>query len=96
MESKLNNYYSLIWAKIKEGWTLPEDLPKGGVDLEAIIVLVIDKGGRLQKSWFEKKSGNTLYDQMAMRAIRRAEPFPPFPKELGDDPLEIGIRFYPD
>ncbi len=29
LESKLNDYYSMIWAKIKEGWTLPENLPKG-------------------------------------------------------------------
>ncbi len=96
LESRLNDYYSLIWAKIKEGWTLPEDLTRGKTDLEAVIVLVIDKGGRLQKSWFEKKSGSALYDQMAMRAIRKAEPFPPIPKELGDDSLEIGIRFYPE
>jgi TonB family protein len=96
LESKLNNYYSLIWAKIKEGWTLPEDLPRGRANLEAIIVIVIEKGGKIQKAWFEKKSGNALYDQMAMRAIRKAEPFPSFPKELSDDSLEIGIRFYPE
>ena len=96
LESRLNDYYSLIWAKIKEGWTLPENVSKDNFDLEAVIVLVIDKGGKLQKSWFEKKSGNALYDQMAMRAIRKAEPFPPIPKELGEDSLEIGIRFYPE
>jgi TonB family protein len=95
-ESKLNDYYSLIWAKIKEGWTIPEDLPKGKTDLEAIIVILIDKGGKLQKVWFEKKSGHTLYDQMAMRAIKKAEPFPPIPKELGEEAFEVGIRFHPD
>ena len=95
-DSRLNDYYSLIWAKIKEGWTLPENLPKEKRDLEATIVLVIDKGGKLQRSWFEKKSGSALYDQMAMRAIKKAEPFPPIPKELGDESLEIGIRFYPE
>jgi TonB family protein len=96
LESKLNDYYNLIWAKIKEGWTLPENLPKEKTELEAIIVVIIEKGGKVQKSWFEKKSGVSLYDQMAMRAIRKAEPFPPIPKELSDDTLEIGIRFYPD
>jgi TonB family protein len=96
LESKLNDYYNLIWAKIKEGWTLPENLPKEKTELEAIIVVIIEKGGKVQKSWFEKKSGISLYDQMAMRAIRKAEPFPPIPKELSDDTLEIGIRFYPD
>jgi TonB family protein len=96
LESKLNDYYNLIWAKIKEGWTLPENLPKEKTELEAIIVVIIEKGGKVQKSWFEKKSGISLYDQMAMRAIKKAEPFPPIPKELSDDTLEIGIRFYPD
>ncbi len=95
-QSKLDEYYSQIWAKIKRAWTLPEHLLKEGVDLEAIIVIIIEKDGKLQKSWFEKRSGNALYDQMAMRALLKAEPLPPLPKELNQDSLEIGIRFTPD
>lgn len=96
IESKLNEYYSMIWAKIKEAWTIPENLLKETVDLEAIIVIIIEHDGKVQKSWFEKKSGNSLYDQMAMRAILKAEPLPPIPKELNQKTLEIGIRFFPD
>jgi len=96
LESKLNDYYSMIWAKIKKEWVLPGGLPKGKSDLETIIVVVIERNGKVQKSWFEKKSGNALYDQTAMRAIKKAEPLPPIPKEFSDDIFEIGIRFYPD
>lgn len=96
LEAKLNDYYSLIWAKIKKEWTLPENLPKGKIDLEAIIVVIIEKDGKVQKSWFEKRSGNALYDQMAMRAIKKAEPLPPIPKEFSDETFEIGIRFHPN
>jgi TonB family protein len=96
MESKLNEYYSLVWAKIKGTWTIPENLLKEMVDLETIIVLIIERNGKIQNFWFEKKSGNVLYDQSAMRAIKKAEPLPPVPKELGEDTLEIGIRFFPD
>jgi TonB family protein len=96
LESKLTNYYSRIWEKIKKGWTLPENIPKEKRDLEAIIVIIIEKDGKIQKSWFEKRSGNVLYDQMAMRAIKKAEPFPPIPKEFSDTTFEIGIRFHPD
>jgi len=96
MESKLNEYYSMIWAKIKEAWTIPENLLKEMVDLETIIVIIIERDGKIQKSWFEKKSGNALYDQMAMRAIKKAEPLPPIPKEFNEKTLEIGIRFFPD
>jgi len=95
-DSKLDQYYSLIWAKIKEEWTLPENLPKGKTDLETIIVVIIDREGKIQKTWFEKRSGNTLYDQMAMRAIKKAGPLPPIPKEFSDNTFEIGIRFHPD
>ena len=96
MESKLNEYYSLVWAKIKGAWTIPENLLKEMVDLETIIVLTIERNGKIQKFWFEKKSGNALYDQSAIRAIKKAEPLPPIPKEWSDDTLEIGIRFFPD
>jgi colicin import membrane protein len=95
-EAKLNEYYGLIWAKIKQSWTIPENLLKEGVDLEAIIIIIIERNGKVQKSWFEKKSGNSIYDQMAMRALIKAEPLPPIPKELNQDSLEIGIRFFPD
>jgi TonB family protein len=93
-----NIYSSIVESKIKKEWTIPENLVKEKelFDLETIIVIIIDKDGRVQKSWFEKKSGNVFYDQSAMRAIRKAEPLPPIPKELNKDMLEFGIRFIPD
>lgn len=96
LESKLSDYYSSIWAKIKKEWTLPGDLPKGKTNLETIIVVIVERDGKVQKSWFEKRSGNAHYDQMAMRAIKKAEPLPPIPKEFSDETFEIGIRFYPE
>jgi TolA protein len=95
LESRLSDYYDSIWAKIKKEWTLPENLPKG-TTLETTIVIVIDREGKIQKSWFERKSGNSLFDQRAMRAIKKAEPLPPIPKEFSDSTLEMGFRFHPD
>jgi TonB family protein len=96
LESRLSDYYDSIWAKIKKEWTLPENLPKGRTTLETTIVIVIDREGKIQKSWFERKSGNSLFDQRAMRAIKKAEPLPPIPKEFSDSTLEMGFRFHPD
>jgi colicin import membrane protein len=96
LESRLSDYYDSIWAKIKKEWTLPENLPKGRTTLETTIVIVIDREGKIQKSWFERKSGNSLFDQRAMRAIKKAEPLPPIPKEFSDATLEMGFRFHPD
>lgn len=96
IESKLNEYYSLIWARIKQEWTIPENLLKEMVDLETIIVIIIERDGKIQRSWFEKRSGDVLYDQAALRAILKADPLPPIPRELSETTLEVGIRFYPD
>jgi TonB family protein len=96
LQSKLDEYYSTIWERIKKGWTLPGDLTKGKAVLETIIIIVIERDGKIQKSWFEKKSGNALYDQSAMRAIKKADSLPPIPKEFSDNTFEIGIRFYPE
>lgn len=92
-DSRLGEYYSLVWAKIKEAWTIPENLVREKIDLEAVIVIVIERDGRVQRSWFERRSGNDLYDQMAMRAIKKADPLPPIPRELGESSMEVGLRF---
>jgi tol-pal system protein YbgF len=98
IESKLSEYYSMVWAKVKEEWTIPENLlgEKEMVNLETVIVIIIERNGKIQKTWFEKKSGNAVYDQSVMRALMKAEPFPPIPKEFDENTLEIGIRFFPD
>jgi TonB family protein len=96
LQSKLDEYYSTIWERIKKEWILPGDLTKGKAGLETIIIIVIERDGKIQKSWFEKRSGNALYDQSAMRAIKKADPLPPIPKEFSDNTFEIGIRFYPE
>jgi TonB family protein len=64
--------------------------------LETIIIIIIERDGKIQKWWFEKKSGSALYDQSAMRAIKKAEPLPSLPKELNKDILEFGILFRSD
>lgn len=96
LESIVNQYYSLIWAEIKGAWTIPKNVLEERVDLETVIVVIIEKDGSIKKYWFEKKSGNDLYDQTAVRAIKKAEPLPPIPHELGEETLEVGIRFTPD
>src|SRR4030042_21060 len=86
----------MVEKKIKQEWALPQNFPKGKSQLAAIVVIIIEKDGKVQKAWFEKKSGNAAYDQMAMRAIKKAEPLPPFLKGMTGNTVVVGIRFVPD
>jgi colicin import membrane protein len=92
----LTIYSGIVRARILDAWTIPENVLKEMVDLESTIVVIIDKEGNVQKQKLDKKSGNAIYDQSAMRAIKKAEPFPPIPKELGEDTLEFEMHFTPD
>jgi colicin import membrane protein len=96
IDLKLRTYYNTIWQRIKEEWILSPSLLEESEDLETVIVIKVQRDGGIVESWFEKKSGSLAYDESAMRAIKKANPLPPFPQELGEDFLEIGIRFHPE
>jgi colicin import membrane protein len=92
-DSKMNVYYSLIWSRIKGKWTLPQGiLPRENI--EAIIQARILKSGTVVDLSFEKRSGNRYFDESAMKAIKKASPFPPLPDSIRDNNIDVGIRFH--
>ena len=95
MDLKFQIYYSVVWSKIKDSWVLPENMTSGKKNIEAIIAIRIRKDGEIVKVWTEKASGNTFFDQSALRAIAKANPLPPVPEGYGEEFFELGIRFFP-
>ena len=81
------DYTSLIGAKIREKFLIPESMDR---DLLAIINIRIARNGNVTILGFEKKSGNPLYDRAAVKAINDASPLPPPTSEM-----EIGIKLHP-
>ena len=81
------NYINKITGQVHEQWNWPGYAEK---NLEAIIAVKIHKDGTLSIINIEKKSGNRLFDKLALRTIEKASPVAPPPYEM-----ELGIRFYP-
>jgi colicin import membrane protein len=81
------DYYTKITKEIWQQWVFPET---GDKNLEAIISIRIMRDGAVLISRVEKSSGNSLFDKSAVRAISKASPVTPPPREM-----EIGVRFYP-
>ncbi|NJD56749.1 MAG: cell envelope integrity protein TolA [Nitrospirae bacterium] len=82
-----DSYYAKITQQIWQEWVYPDT---GDKNLEAVVAVKIAKDGSLSVQGIEKKSGNTLFDRSALRAIAKASPVAPPPYEM-----EIGMRFYP-
>ncbi len=88
-------YYTEVWAAIKRQWVLPRSLinEKG---LEAVVIIVVRRDGKIEKTQFEKRSGNQLFDDSVLRAIQKADPLPKFPDIYSPPRDEIGVRFRPE
>jgi len=90
----MKQYFSAVYQKIHDNWVLP-DLQNWDNSLEAILVITIRKDGAIADSYFERKSDNIYFNQFVLKAVKDSSPLPPFPEQLDETTLEIGLRFKP-
>ena len=84
-------YIQAIHRKIQERW---DGRAIDGRQPEVIFVIGAD--GRLRGLQIGKSSGNPSYDQVALRAVNDANPFPPLPAGFGKPTLTVGLQFIYD
>ncbi len=94
LDEALKKYYIAISRKIHSNWALP-NTQDWDPNLEAIAVIVIKRDGTVVDTFFEKKSDNIFFDQYVEKTLQAAQPLPPFPSDLKEDELEIGLKFRP-
>lgn len=90
---RLRIYYTKIWDRIRNNWIFPGRTIKGKDNLQAIVVIQIARDGKIIGCRFERRSGNDLFDQSVVKAIRRSDPLPGLPEEYMKATHELGIRF---
>jgi TonB family protein len=81
-------YIRQIQGKIQEKW-LGRAIP----GQQPAVVFEIRRDGRLNVLTIDRSSGNAYYDQVALRAINDASPFPPLPDDFKKPVLRIGLQF---
>jgi colicin import membrane protein len=93
VNARMRAYYAMIWSRIKGKWALPQGILPGEL-LETVIDVTILRSGAVTEMKFEKQSGNRYFDESALKAIRKASPFPPLPAWISEGSLDVGIRFH--
>jgi colicin import membrane protein len=88
-------YKSLIPSHIENNWVFNEQLVGGRSDLVSVIVVKIMKNGEITDIWFEKKSGNSYFDDSVYKAVKKSNPLPPLPREYTQPYYELGLIFTP-
>ncbi|MEW6519630.1 MAG: energy transducer TonB [Thermodesulfobacteriota bacterium] len=94
LDAALRLYYVAVSQKIHEHWVLPE-LQEWKKDLKTVVVVEVRRDGVVTSYEFEQKSGNPFFDQFVEKTLKESLPLPPFPADLEEASLEIGLVFHP-
>lgn len=86
-------YMIEIQYRIQKNWSFTEQLAGGRTDLEAWPAIKVMPNGEIKDVWFDKRSGNSYFDEQAKKAILKSNPLPPLPKGYWRPYFEVGFRF---
>jgi len=81
-------YLSAIVNRIRAYWAAPQ-----AQEARATVYFKIGREGRVSDVKLEASSGNYLFDESAMRAVKLASPLPPLPLDFLDDELGVHLEF---
>ncbi len=88
---EFDHYIGSLDAHVKNNWALPEWMMSQGLNAE--VYIKIDKNGHVIERKITKKSGNAEFDNYALSAIEKSNPFPPPPEKFTDLVGIQGITF---
>lgn len=95
IDPALIQYYNAVKKKINREWILARQDVSGNMVTK--IVVMIDGSGHVTRTWFKKTSGDGSFDDSALRAIKKAAPYPSPPASIRKEALTEGfmIEFNP-
>ncbi len=85
-----------IAYQIQKNWAFSEQLGGGQKNLEAYLALKVMPSGEIKDIWFDKRSGNSYFDESAKKAIMKSNPVRPHPPGVKKPFVDIGLRFTPE
>jgi periplasmic protein TonB len=84
-------YLRQVLAKVQERWQSQNRASEP--DQKPLIWVEINRDGSIATPRIERSSGNTFYDQAALRAIVEASPFPQLPADWTKSSLRVLFNF---
>jgi colicin import membrane protein len=88
-------YQAEIQYQIQKNWAFSQQLAGDNTHLEAVLAIKVLRNGEIEYIWFDKKSGNTYFDDSAYKALVKSNPLPPLPNDYMRPYYKVGLRFGP-
>ncbi len=92
-EVKYASYFARIKHQIERVWIYPSDAAQRGISGDLTLNFRISKDGNLLGVRLMDRSGYEILDMAALKAVKQAAPFYPFPKTIQREKLSIQANF---
>ena len=89
VQNTFSEYMENLQAKLRKNWVAPDFLEEG----HTRVLFKIDRFGNVISGDILESSGNTLYDESAVNAIHKSEPFGKFPENTTRQVLTVNYSF---
>lgn len=86
-------YTKIIKEKIRSHWIYPLSAQENLIQGNLTVLFRLDRGGDLIACDLVRSSNHEILDTYALKAIRAAKPFPPFPENIRVEFLNINASF---
>ncbi len=83
-------YVNIIRKKIVENWMWSQNYSG---ELKTVVYFKILRSGEIEELKIKESSSNKLYDNLCLRAVELARPFPPLPEGFKEDYLGVFFEF---
>ncbi len=88
------DYLGRLKARIQAEWGYPEEARRVGMGGELHMLFTLNRAGTLVNIRLLESSGYPVLDNEALRAVKAAAPFDPFPPQMGDEAFNILGTFH--
>lgn len=94
--SYLSIYFAVIQSEVRAHWENPsgvEILSEEETNKKTVVSFNILRSGRLADYKIQNASGNRTLDNLAISAVKNADPLPPLPSDYPEDFLRVILDF---
>lgn len=89
VQNEFAEYMVNLQNKLQKNWIAPDFLPEGSIR----VLFKLDREGNVISGDIIESSGNRLYDESAVDAIHKSEPFGKFPSNSSREILTVNYCF---
>jgi protein TonB len=86
-------YLERVKRRLQQAWRYPQNAVALRIGGDTFVIFTVNKAGTLTDVHLLEGSGIPMLDEAALRAVKDAAPYDPFPPEMGERPKNITALF---